>query len=380
MVDTTVKYFTSAMAGAPTLNNVAGSLIAVLDACLVNGFGLQTCSSVVIAGGVGTATIAAGHSAIEQSVVLFSGATAPAALNGERKVTSVGANTIIFDASDLPDGTVTGTITVKLASAGWAKAFSGTNLAAYKSSSIESSGCYLQVTDTSVGYASVRGFEAMSTVASGSNMFPTASQQGTNIWPKASTTAARDWFVIGNDRFFYFGVAPNAGYADLFQLFGFGDLASLKSGDAYRCSLWATNVSSISISATVYNHQPIAGFSGNAYSAYCARGYYGIGSPVAVGKEWLGAPANVSGVGVKTFPNPADNAIIFNSIAVTEGSGYRGELPGIFGNSQAVGTGIANGALIYAADINRTVVWRSAASTNAVIGGCFFDLTGPWKS
>ena len=39
MIDTTaVKWAVSSMPGAPTLNGTAGSMIAVLDACLVSGF------------------------------------------------------------------------------------------------------------------------------------------------------------------------------------------------------------------------------------------------------------------------------------------------------------------------------------------------------
>lgn len=38
--DTSVKYLHSAMPGAPVLSGTAGSLISVLDACLVNGLSL----------------------------------------------------------------------------------------------------------------------------------------------------------------------------------------------------------------------------------------------------------------------------------------------------------------------------------------------------
>ena len=51
MTDTTVKHFDSTMTGAPTLANVAGNLLAVLDACLVDGFGLKTVDSLVVASG-----------------------------------------------------------------------------------------------------------------------------------------------------------------------------------------------------------------------------------------------------------------------------------------------------------------------------------------
>ena len=46
---TTVKHFHSAMSGAPVLNGTAGSLIAVLDACLQDGFGLKAASGITVA-------------------------------------------------------------------------------------------------------------------------------------------------------------------------------------------------------------------------------------------------------------------------------------------------------------------------------------------
>lgn len=41
-VDTSVKFYREDFPGAPVLNGVAGSLIALLDACLCTGFGLRS--------------------------------------------------------------------------------------------------------------------------------------------------------------------------------------------------------------------------------------------------------------------------------------------------------------------------------------------------
>ena len=132
-VDTSVKYARSSMPGAPTLPRTAGALIALLDAFLVNGWGLQTASSVVVADGVATATFPTDHAAAKHAVVLVDGVTgALTALNGEQKVTAVAPNVIKW-ATAAADGTATGTITVKMAPAGFAKPFYGTNLAVYKS-------------------------------------------------------------------------------------------------------------------------------------------------------------------------------------------------------------------------------------------------------
>jgi hypothetical protein len=47
-----------------------------------------------------------------------------------------GNTTLTFDAPGISDQTATGTISLKLAGAGWSKAFTGTNLAAYKSNNV----------------------------------------------------------------------------------------------------------------------------------------------------------------------------------------------------------------------------------------------------
>ena len=129
---TSVKYFTSAMAGAPQLNTTAGCLIAMLDACLIDGFGLKTADSVVVASNIATLTVAAGVGFADHAVVLIAGAT-PAGLNGEKRILSKTTTTITFDATGISDQTASGTITAKLAPAGWQKQFSATNLAAYRS-------------------------------------------------------------------------------------------------------------------------------------------------------------------------------------------------------------------------------------------------------
>ena len=64
---TDVKYFHSSQVGAPVMSQggAAGLLIALLDACLVDGFGLKTVDSIVVASGVATANVSTGHSAIK---------------------------------------------------------------------------------------------------------------------------------------------------------------------------------------------------------------------------------------------------------------------------------------------------------------------------
>jgi hypothetical protein len=126
MADTSVKLLHSAMPGAPVLSGTAGALINVLDACLVDGFGVSAVASLVVAGEVATATMSGGHSGEVGSVMTVAGAT-PSGLNGEQKVLSVGGGntTLTFDATGIADQTATGSITIKMSGAGWGRRFQG---------------------------------------------------------------------------------------------------------------------------------------------------------------------------------------------------------------------------------------------------------------
>ena len=56
-----VKYINNNMRGAPQLPGTAGTLIAVLDAFLITGFGQVTALSVTVAGGIATASLQSGR-------------------------------------------------------------------------------------------------------------------------------------------------------------------------------------------------------------------------------------------------------------------------------------------------------------------------------
>jgi ABC-type glutathione transport system ATPase component len=172
---TTVNYFHNLQSGAPQLDGLAGSGISVLDAALVNGWGLQT-ATIVVSGGVATLTTPVPHVFELQQVAMVAGAT-PAGLNGRKRVLSRTSSTITFAAPGEPDGAATGAITVVLAPAGWEKVFSGTNKAVYRAPATPD-GCrmYLRVDDTVGRNMRVVGYETMGDVDTGGMPFPTGTQ------------------------------------------------------------------------------------------------------------------------------------------------------------------------------------------------------------
>jgi hypothetical protein len=385
---TTVKHFHSAMTGAPTLSGTAGALLAVLDACLVDGFNLKTASSVVVASGIATVSISLGIGAFEDdTVALIAGAT-PSGLNGEKRIISVTSNTFTFDATGISDQTATGTITAKLAPAGFAKAFSGTNLAAYRSSDVTGTRFYLRVDDTGTTNARVVGYESMTDVNTGTMPFPSVEQlSGGYYWPKsnAANGTARAWMVIGDGRNFwlYVNAYPSNGALSGFTC-GFGDFNSRKSSDAYASMLIGTTTDLAA--SDVPNTQCIAHvYQDSVTNAGTAvpRSYTGLGGSILPGRRaesYVYADAYSGGSAFALYPNGPDNSLILSRLLVVEtGPHVRG---------------VIRGPMFAAQNCAASFSWRDKVTVNgrkylAIKGAepawtgtssyvTFFDITGPW--
>lgn len=382
---TSVKYFHSELPGAPVLSGTAGSRIAVLDACLVNGWGLLTASGVSVAGGVATATFTASHSFEPLSVILVAGASVPA-INGEQRVTSTASLSISWPAPGVADGPVSGTITIKLAPAGWVK-MSGTNKAAYKSGNVSASGCWLQIDDTGAQLARLRAYDAMTDVNTGTGPTPTDAQQSGGLYMSCSstaTTAARKWIVAASDKFCILLIAYSASYPNDYSAYAFGDFPSLKSGDAYPFIVVADTVSYI---GAIYIGDSAATAIASAVGVFVVRNYTQVGGsiPAKLAKPGMlaasGASSNPPG------PNPINNSLELSPTLIYEGAGTnanrRGTLPGVYGIPHFVGTAYDNKQAIPAAiglPGHVLIGVRYYSATDAATGYRYaIDITGPWE-
>jgi hypothetical protein len=390
MADTKkTKSFTSAMTGAPVLSGTAGALIAVLDAVLVNGFGLGTLTSLVVSGNVATATYGAGHPFTVGSVALIAGAT-PAGLNGEQRILSTAANTVTFATTGISDQTATGTITSKVAPAGWSKLYTGTNLAAYKITSVMGTGCILKVDDTGTTTARVRGFEAMSDISTGTGPFPTVAQiAAPGLWwskSNAASAAARPWRIVADDRGVYF-FPKNADTASEHQGNYFGDILPIKSGDPYACVLRANSADrSASVTAMVDSLE-YADSSSSAAGTYVARAANTLGGSVqsfqapvmSIGL----AAAHVTGAVGLSYPSPVDNGLLLTPVCVYSASGYRGYFPGLRFSPQITNSAFSTGDVVAGSgDMVGKSVTIIKLGTPAAGGGqgvVFMDQTSDWR-
>lgn len=403
-VDTSVKFYHYLQTGAPTLNGVAGSMLAVFDACLKDGFGLKTADSLVVAGGVATFNVSTGHSAEVGQVQLVAGAT-PAGLNGEQKVTAVTPTSWSF-ATALGNQTATGTISAKVAPAGWTKEFTGSNIAAYRGIAGLPTRAYLRVDDTATKFARVKAYATMSDINTGTDQFPQeATQAGGLYWGKSDTASATamNWILVCDGGFLYFIVsgyqASYPGGTDTSNnrsTFCFGDMPSYRTGDAYSCfisgSLGDTSVAwnGINNANDVWYHAPASTTGGKFFqrsynqTSIGARASTGIAAPWTVPEGYYfgsnGMPPATQ------FPNPVDGSLVMSQVHALEPAQLapRGYLPGIYGCGSRVPANLfddkqaipGNGGL---AGKSLKFV-RSNYNPFSTTGACvFFDSTGPWR-
>lgn len=231
---TTPIWFDSTEVDAPILNNVAGSLLEVLRACLINGFGSKTVTSIDVVSGVATATAAShGFSATFGKLLLIAGCS-EVALNGNKQPLSVATNTFTFDATGVADGAYTGTMSAKRAPLGWTEAHTGTNVAIFARSAPEALAQMLRVVDTETvaSIVRVRGVVSATDVDTTTGDFPSEAQvAGGGYWQKGVNSAtAKIWFLVGNDRGFYLGT--QLGSTSEMVVYFFGDGVPYYVGDA----------------------------------------------------------------------------------------------------------------------------------------------------
>ncbi|CAN7580059.1 hypothetical protein [Variovorax paradoxus] len=395
VVDTSVKNFNSTMSGMPPYNGVAGSTIALLDAVLVNGVDLKNANSLVVAGGVATLAFTGAHSAQLDSVILVSGSSI-AALNGEQKVTAVGAGIVRF-ATAAADGAASGSITFKMAPAGWEKVYSGPNKAVYRSLDPASTKMLLRVDDSAAQWARVVGYESMSDIDTGAGLFPTTAQlAGGGYWAKSmiASAAAVPWVIHADSRIFYFtpqyGIPNNASYQGGVTRF-FGDFIAYKpGGDGYGCVL------SYSVNSAIQLMTDGHLFGGAGTGNATPRPITGLGSAQLNSLlPFTGIATATSGADgyLGTFPSPVDGSLQLSRKFISASGGIaRGEFPGAFHGPQSIlfdsfkqldkipGAGPLAGRTLQAVNAQyATVGINSSASATTNCGTGFFDLTGPWR-
>jgi hypothetical protein len=234
--NSTVRWFHSDMAGAPQMTTLSTDALAILDACLITGFGTDTPdgNKITVSAGMATVHFSAGHSFEQYAVIDIQGAT-PATLNGPWRITGVTATAFTFDCTGEPDGMATGVIAVKRATPGyWEKPFEDATRRAYRSNHPDATGFYLTVDsgaeDPNYVNLDVRGCEDMTDLDTPINSFPTIESEPTYKWGfrhSSGGSVTRAWALFADEKTIYvftkYDVATDAGGVLRF----FGDYKAL---------------------------------------------------------------------------------------------------------------------------------------------------------
>jgi hypothetical protein len=252
----TVQIYKSTDASAPVLSGQNGALISLLDACLVNGYGAK-------------------------------------------------------------------------AAAGWTKSFAPNgNQAAYRLATAGATGFFLSVDDSGASatlaarVARVRGFETLTAFATGTGGFPTTTQLANGLHIYKSPTAdatARAWILLADDKTFTLLTNPGSS-SELsgYSILHFGDMFSLKTGDAYRAIIIGRASEGAAPGQNLPSEERFAdlvALTAVATGHYMPRNYLGASQlAVNVGKH-CGDNAKR---GLIPYPNPADQSIDLAQLWVHE--------------------------------------------------------------
>lgn len=268
----TVRLYRSDDTDAPSgITNAAGSLIAVLDACLVSGYGAK-------------------------------------------------------------------------AAAGWSKAYSGTNKAAYRQGNGNLR--YLRVDDTGTTTARVRGYESMTDVDTGTGPVPTEAQVSGGLYQyKSSSATARPWVVVADENFFILWVGSNNGTAPSITsgittqyepAMMFGDFESYVQGDIWNTLIVAAASASMSADAVGGVNAVGAPNASTVSGHYVFRAIDQTTQSKAVGK---GSPLVGSAIGAAgiAYPSPLASEMALLPLFVVEAYStgvqagvYRGRIKGLY--------------------------------------------------
>lgn len=421
-----VKWFRSDDEGAPSLTNGYGTLIAVLDAVLINGYNTKTVGSITRSGATATVDIPAGHLFRREDVVLIAGAD-QAEYNGEFRILSTGITSTAFQitVTGSPATPATGaSITVKKAPLNsWQKVYSGTNKAVYRSTDPRSLGWYLRVDDSTSNFysANLNGkiaqawqYETMTDVDTGTNMCPTRAisgassdnQYGVYLHKNQQTSVAGAWHVIGDWGIFYF-LNPYYSAGNFYNMgWGFGDIIPVRAGDTSRSFLAgnrqvAANAASTGTAGDYYNSDYAAMFNNAGTASSAAAGYHchlnrnnsltTVCDPVWIGGNITECGGSGLGNGSLTFPNPADNGFYYHECRVYKTSTRRGKMPGLYIPAHSVP--YSYNAYRDAARPQSTFMYGVMENGNSMLmipigiadaasaaaGSCCIDITGPWR-
>jgi hypothetical protein len=372
------------------MSGSVGAYIGVLDAILLNGYNSKTIT-ITRSGSTATAT-ASSHGFVAGQVILVAGAN-ESDYNGEFAIVSVPTtSTFTYTVANSPATPATGSITAKIAPAGgWAKAYSGTNLAAYRAAA--GNRFYYRVDDTGTTTSRVVGYESMTDINTGTDAFPTSAQFSGGLYVAKSGNAdanSRKWIAVATDRVFYIAndQANNAYNAEQSDVYAFGEFDSRVTSDAYKTFIIARNTSSLSGGTGMWYFHITNTVNTTHVGHYLARNYNGSTKSVAFGKRLHPVLTNINtspSIPISTFKFPSwpDRRTFLSRSQIFEISTagiYRGDLDGIWSLGQNITTTDFRTFDFFTPGSGSTLYGKRFLCMRGAGGGIiFFEVSDTWS-
>jgi len=296
--------YNSSDSGAPTLNGITGSLLTVLDAILVTGYGSKP----------------------------GAGWTKPLANTSSYGMYKQGAGaTCSLFVYDAGSGSASGAEAVMT---GWD-----------------------QITGMTAG--AVTGSNPFPTYGQSAIGGGNGATAGAVILRKSAvpTSVARSWIVMADSSSMYMFVLTGD-TANTYYSFFFGDFYSLKSGsiDVGRCMIIGRTTASSS-TATVERVDLLSNTLGTAAAGhFAAHAYHGIGGAITIGVHGDQVKSGNSStlLGTISYPNPCDNSFYMSPLWVVDSasSTIRGRMRGMYQMLHGIAPFVDNSTFSGSGDYN----------------------------
>ena len=332
---------TDAGLGSLPLDNAAGTLTAILQAILVDGYNIHT-TGVTIAQTAGTATLTkTGHGFIVGQIIRVSGFD-QAGYNIDAKVLTVPtADTLTYAVNSGTTSPGTGTGAVKMCPLDWTPyANQGTNILGWQQP--VGVGLWLVVDDTGTTDARFKGFTALTANplattstpgmndSNGSNAFPTNTNlTGGFFLRKSADGTDRAWICLSDRKTIIF--QSNPATTTTRSTLIFGDYKSYKASETTQ-GICVGDHASLGFSSLI-----ITAGSTNSVGRYCS--HTSAGAAGSTGVNVLGSYSLTisntfvpGGVGLATALGTFSSKQLVQRFMFAEafGSDLRGHLPGMW--------------------------------------------------
>lgn len=255
------------------------------------------------------------------------------------------------------------------------------------------------VSGSNARYALCTAFKTMSDIDAGADQAPTVTQLTNGvIIPKSGTLdgTARAWLIIANERFAYFFVNASASTSNgmtgiPFYPSFFGDFVTLKPGDVYNFAI-------ISNQLTTYTGSGATAIglfqgAGALNSTAAGQGGWALRSHTgAAGAVQIAGVIDAMGMTHKGgssgggYPNAVSGGLVIDKLLLKEGAAHsmRGYLPNVYGPGHnrpfADGSiktdvqGLPAGTQLYVKDYSYVIANAGGSDTGQVL----FDMTNSW--